>query len=129
MKPVILIPEHMSGEAAAYLEARGYEIKYGRGIEEEQFIEDLQGCDGVIIRLAKINQRVLDACPQLRVVAKHGVGVDNIDLEAAKAHNCRVVYTPEPTPIRWRSMPWHWLWHAPRIWCAWRRVTEAKATA
>jgi len=95
MKSVILFPEHMAGDAARYLEERGYEVKYGRGIQKEELIEDLQGCAGVIVRVAKIDEEVFSACPELKVVAKHGVGVDNIDLEAARRHGCRVTSTPQ----------------------------------
>ena len=94
MSGTVLISETMAQEAEDYLKAHGYEVKHGRGIEEQVLIEDLQGCQAVIVRVAKITARVFEHCPELRVVAKHGVGVDNIDLEAAKRHGCRVVYTP-----------------------------------
>ncbi|MEU2198569.1 phosphoglycerate dehydrogenase [Isoptericola sp. NPDC019482] len=48
----------------------------------------------VIVGLDEISADVLAACPNLRVVAKHGVGVDNIDLGAAAAAGVSVVNTP-----------------------------------
>lgn len=94
MKPKILISENMTAEVVPYLESFGYEVKFGSSIEEDVLIEDLQGCSAIIVRLAKITDKIFANCPDLKVVAKHGVGYDNIDIEAAKRHGRRVVFTP-----------------------------------
>lgn len=50
--------------------------------------------DGIIVRLTRITAEDLAQAKKLRVVAKHGVGVENIDLEAARVHGVAVVNTP-----------------------------------
>jgi D-3-phosphoglycerate dehydrogenase len=50
--------------------------------------------DALIVGLDRVDDRVLAAAPALRVVAKHGVGVDNIDLAAAAARGVTVVNAP-----------------------------------
>uniref|UniRef100_A0A7V3YN39 Hydroxyacid dehydrogenase n=1 Tax=Candidatus Caldatribacterium californiense TaxID=1454726 RepID=A0A7V3YN39_9BACT len=63
--------------------------------ENEEVVAGLIGdAEGVIVGVDRIGRVVLERCPNLRVIAKHGVGVDNIDLEAAK--ECGVVVTNAP---------------------------------
>jgi D-3-phosphoglycerate dehydrogenase len=50
--------------------------------------------DALVVGLDRVDARVLAAAPALRVVAKHGVGVDNIDLSAAAARGVTVVNAP-----------------------------------
>jgi len=52
------------------------------------------GADAVVVGLDAVDASVFAAVPALRVVAKHGVGVDNIDLEAARAAGVVVVNAP-----------------------------------
>jgi D-3-phosphoglycerate dehydrogenase len=93
-KHIVLIAEAMSAQGLEFLKSKGFEVRIGRGRDKATLIDDLQGCDAVIVRIARIDAEVLARCPELKVVSKHGVGVDNIDMEAAKAHGVRVVYTP-----------------------------------
>lgn len=54
----------------------------------------LYRADAVIVRLFKISADDLALCQNLKVIGKHGVGVDNIDCKAATEHGIPVVYTP-----------------------------------
>lgn len=90
----ILIPEEIATEGKEYLIDRGYEIKIGRGIDTQTLIEDLSDCDGIIVRVAPVCEKVISASKKLKVISKHGVGVDSIDLEAAKKYGVRVVNVP-----------------------------------
>jgi phosphoglycerate dehydrogenase-like enzyme len=56
-------------------------------------VEFLTGCDRAIVALEKITGELLDAVPPLRVLAKYGVGCDNIDLRACAARGVRVGWT------------------------------------
>lgn len=51
--------------------------------------------DGLLVRIYRVDAARLDAAPKLRVVAKHGVGLDNIDIDAATERKVAVVWTPE----------------------------------
>lgn len=53
----------------------------------------LADCEGVIVGVDPLDAEVMAAAPKLRAIAKYGVGVDNIDLEAAKARNIKVSRT------------------------------------
>jgi D-3-phosphoglycerate dehydrogenase len=62
----------------------------GRGVDEDQMRE----VDAVIVRLFRIGSDELSRCERLRVIAKHGVGLDNIDVSGATARRIPVVFTP-----------------------------------
>ncbi len=51
--------------------------------------------DAALVRIYRVDAQRMDAAPNLRVVAKHGVGLDNIDVPAASARNVAVLWTPE----------------------------------
>ena len=64
------------------------------GMTEDEVIEKLQGYDGVILGLEPMSAKVLEACKQLKVVARFGVGMDNVDQQAAKRLGVKVFNTP-----------------------------------
>ena len=41
------------------------------------------GAEGVVSRMGRLDAAIMDAAPRLKVISKHGVGVDNIDIQAA----------------------------------------------
>ena len=67
----------------------------GRALTEDEAIDILQGCIGVAAGTEKLSRRVLDACPALRVISRCGVGVDSVDLEAAREKGIVVRNTPD----------------------------------
>ena len=76
------------------------ELDDRKGISAEELLEVINNYDAVIVRgRTKITEEVLDAAPNLKVVGRMGVGVDNIDLQAAKAHGVSVVNCPVATTV------------------------------
>ena len=77
------------------IEAAGYELalleKY---TEKAQLLQAVKDADAVIIRSDIIDNEVLDAAKQLKIVVRAGAGYDNVDLAAATAHNVVVMNTP-----------------------------------
>lgn len=66
-----------------------------------ELIPFLQQCDYAIIGLDKITESVLKQCPKLKVISKYGVGLDNIDFDACKKFDVKVVY---PKGVNKRSV-------------------------
>ncbi|MCU4751417.1 hydroxyacid dehydrogenase [Halobacteria archaeon AArc-curdl1] len=60
----------------------------------EELVRDAPRFDAIIIRVSELPGDVIDAATNLKVIAKHGVGVDNIDIEAATANDVVVCNTP-----------------------------------
>ena len=67
---------------------------FGRSLSSAEVRELLPGCDGYIAGLDVIDQAALEAADRLRVIARYGVGVDRVDLEAAREKGIAVTNTP-----------------------------------
>jgi D-3-phosphoglycerate dehydrogenase len=76
------------------------ELADQKGISAEDLLVEIGAYQGVIVRgRTKITEDVLAAAEKLKVVGRMGVGVDNIDLKAAKAHGVTVVNCPVATTV------------------------------
>ncbi len=62
--------------------------------EKSQLLDAVKDADALIIRSDKVDAEVLDAAKQLKIVVRAGAGYDNIDLEAATAHQVVAENTP-----------------------------------
>ena len=49
---------------------------------------DKAEAEAMLVRITKVDAQVLAAAPKLKIISRHGVGCDNIDLPAAKAAGC-----------------------------------------
>lgn len=58
----------------------------------EALIHELKNSHGAIIGLSQINHELLVQCPELKVISKFGVGIDNIDFQACESHQTKVFY-------------------------------------
>ena len=91
----ILLFETIHERGLKILEARGRVVR-PPSLEEEALLPLMGQADAVVLRaLARITRRLMKAAPRLKVVGRHGIGVDNIDLEAATELGIRVVNTPD----------------------------------
>lgn len=78
----------------ALLEKAGFTVDTNH-IPQDELKEKLQAYDAVTVRSAtKIRKELIDACPNLRLIGRGGVGMDNIDVEYARAKGLAVVNTP-----------------------------------
>jgi D-3-phosphoglycerate dehydrogenase len=92
--PIVLITEELSSAGIAQLES-GFEIRRADGADRAQLLPALADADAVIIRSATtIDAEALEHAPNLRVVARAGVGLDNVDVEAATRAGVMVVNAP-----------------------------------
>ena len=70
------------------------------GISADDLLQAIPDYDALIVRgRTKVTASVMDAASKLKVIGRAGVGVDNIDLEAAKKHTITVVNTPLSTSL------------------------------
>lgn len=65
-----------------------------RPLLEEELLNLVKDVDAMIVGLDKVTRRVIEEAKALRIIAKYGVGLDNIDLEAAAERGIVVTYTP-----------------------------------
>jgi phosphoglycerate dehydrogenase-like enzyme len=65
----------------------------GRTLAGSEIVSFLQGADKIIVALEKVDAALLEQLPDLRVLSKFGVGLDNVDLHAAARRGLRVGWT------------------------------------
>ena len=91
----VLVSDKMSPLAEATFRERGVEVDVRPGLSPDELIQCIADYDGLAVRSAtRVTADVLEAGPNLRVVGRAGIGVDNIDLEAATARGVCVMNTP-----------------------------------
>ena len=58
------------------------------------FLKDkIKDCDGISIRTSKLSKEIIGSAKNLKVISRHGVGYDNIDLKATKQNNITLAIT------------------------------------
>ena len=91
----VLIADKLSEEAVRIFSDNGIEAIVKNGLDENALIEVLQDCDGLVVRSAtKATKKVIESCKKLKVIGRAGIGVDNVDLEAATNNGKVVMNTP-----------------------------------
>lgn len=99
-KPTVFIPEPIAACGMELL-ADSCECvapwRDGRTLSRSEQNALLDGADAVIVRLFPIDRADLHRAARLKVIAKHGVGVDTIDCQAATERRILVLYTPAAT--------------------------------
>lgn len=70
------------------------EVKVASGASEDDLIKEVKDADAMVVRLANITAKVIESAEKLRVIARTGVGVDNIDVKSATNRGILVVNVP-----------------------------------
>lgn len=63
-------------------------------LKDSELINFIKGANAAIIGLEKIDEKLLKKCPELKVIGKYGVGTNNIDFEALKKNNVKILLQP-----------------------------------
>jgi D-3-phosphoglycerate dehydrogenase len=93
--PRVLISDPMDPKAAEIFRANGVEVDERSGLTRDELKSIIGDYDGLAIRSAtKIDAALLDAAPNLKVIGRAGIGVDNVDIPAATARGVVVMNTP-----------------------------------
>jgi len=95
----ILLYEDMHEAGKAILREKA-EILFANSLEESSLIKEVREVDGIIVRAnGKVSRKMMEVAPKLKVIGRHGVGMENIDLEAATEKGIWVVNTPDANDI------------------------------
>ena len=93
-KPVVLIAEELSPATIAVL-GEQFEIRHCDGANRTELLSNLASANAVLIRSAtKMDAEAIAAAPDLKIIARAGVGLDNVDVPAATAAGVLVVNAP-----------------------------------
>lgn len=78
----ILIPKALKESARTFLTDKGYELVELQGTDEETMKKAISDVDAVIARTEKYTPAVIEAARNLKIIARYGIGYENINLEA-----------------------------------------------
>ncbi|MEH6630333.1 MAG: phosphoglycerate dehydrogenase [Halopseudomonas aestusnigri] len=96
----VLISDKLSPKAADIFRNRGIEVDTKVGLSAEELIKIIGDYDGLAIRSAtKVTPEVLEAATNLKVVGRAGIGVDNVNIDAASGKGVVVMNTPHGNSI------------------------------
>jgi D-3-phosphoglycerate dehydrogenase len=97
--PIVLVTEELSPAGLEQLEA-GFDVRFADGADRGSLLPALADAEAVIVRSAtSIDAEALAHAPKLRVVARAGVGLDNVDVEAATKAGVMVVNAPTSNTV------------------------------
>ena len=96
----VLICDAVAADAVERMRAGGLAVDERIGMSGDELLEAIPAYDAIVVRSAtKIEARHLAAGHRLKIVVRGGVGVDNIDVQAAEAEGVRVLNTPAASSV------------------------------
>jgi len=93
MKQKILIVQAIHERGVQVFDDR-FEVRVASDPSVATVIKEIQGVAGVVVRMAPFTREIIEAADALKVIGRHGVGVDTIDIQAATEKGIVVVNTP-----------------------------------
>ena len=91
----IVVADDLPASALELLRAEGWDVDAQTGRAPEKLAADLTEADALVVRSAtKVTARLIEAAPRLRVIARAGTGVDNVDVTAASGRGIVVMNAP-----------------------------------
>jgi len=93
MGPRVLVTENIHAVGWETLKKEADAVAWP-GQEKQPLLEAVKDAQAILVRVAKLTPEVIQAAPHLKVIGKHGVGYDNINIPAATARGVIVTNTP-----------------------------------
>ena len=75
------------------LKQQNYEIFEITDFSKDNLIQELQDVDAVALRTAELSEDVLTSCPKIKIISRHGVGYDNVNLDFLNKHKIALAVT------------------------------------
>ncbi len=95
----VLIPQDITEAGKDYLSANGIDYIIGSGATEEIICKEVVDCDAILARTAPFTKKVIDCGNKLKVIGRHGIGVDNIDVDYCEEKGIWVTNAPTSNAI------------------------------
>lgn len=94
MAKQVYIPQDISEVGKNFLREKGYEVILGTGTDPETVIREAQDAEGIVLRLSAFDSEIINNIPNLKIIARHGVGYDNVNVPVASERSIWVTNTP-----------------------------------
>jgi len=96
----VLVSDPIAEEGVQKLREAGFAVDERPGLPPEELLQIIADYDGLIVRSAtKVTRQVIEHGVNLKAIGRAGIGLDNIDLEAARERGIKVLNTPGATSI------------------------------
>ena len=79
----IYIPRKINQSGIDYLLGRGYNVKHVEMPSEQEMTQGMSDCDAVILRTLPVTRAMIENAKKLKIIVRHGVGIEKIDVTAA----------------------------------------------
>jgi D-3-phosphoglycerate dehydrogenase len=100
MPYTVVIPQDITEPGKAFLRDRGYAVVVGSGsVAPEDVKKAITPADAILARTARFSREILAAAQSLKVIGRHGVGVDNIDIDYCTERGIWVTFTPQSNAV------------------------------
>ena len=93
MKKIAVIEQIHNDGLELFKKSSDYEYELITDVSENNVIKKLPDLDGCTLRVSKLNENILKHCTKLKVISRHGVGYDNVDLSFIKKKNISLLIT------------------------------------
>jgi D-3-phosphoglycerate dehydrogenase len=97
-KILIIQPIHEAG-IKLLMDNSNYEYEILENLEAQDIKSKISNCDAISIRTAKLSGELINCSKNLKIISRHGVGYDNIDLAASKEKNITLAITATANAI------------------------------
>ena len=99
MYKIAIIEEFHKAGLSLLDDNKNFSYEIINNASEENLIKVLPNFDGCTLRVSKLNKKILEKCPNLKVVSRHGVGFDNVDIKYLKDNNITLCITANANAI------------------------------
>jgi D-3-phosphoglycerate dehydrogenase len=92
----VIICDSIDDVGISILQKAGLDVVYKPDIESDELLTSVNDCDVIVVRSrTKITKTVIDAAPNFKIIARVGVGLDNIDTSYAESKGIKVLNAAE----------------------------------
>jgi len=96
----VLVCDPIAEKGIEMLKNAGFEVEVKTGMSKEELLKEIKTPDAIIVRSAtKVTKEVIESAENLKLIVRGGVGIDNIDVEAAKSKGIEVLNTPTASTV------------------------------
>ena len=81
--PKVLLTEKINKEALKILLDNNFDVKIATSIDEETLKEEVKNVDAILVQCTELNDNIISSAKKLKIISRHGTGVNNIDIESA----------------------------------------------
>ena len=99
MKKIAIIEEIDKEGLKLFDNNSNFSYEIIKDTSEENLIKILPNFDGCSLRISKLNSKIMSVCKSLKIISRHGVGYDNVDLNYIKKNNITLTITATANAI------------------------------